>query len=63
MEFDSILKPAIQRREKKRDRFEEEIIKTILEREELEDKPLELVTESLKGYIKDLHNLQAESKV
>lgn len=57
LEFDSILKPAIQRREKKIDRFEEDIIRTILEKEDIEDKPLELFTPSLKGYIKDLHNL------
>jgi len=59
--YDDILKPGIMRQEKKRDRFEEDIIKHILQQEDVEglDKPIELVTESLKGYIKDLRDLQA----
>lgn len=57
--FDDILTPAIARQAKNRDRFEEDIIKTILEREDREDdeKPLEILSESLKGYIKDLKGL------
>lgn len=41
--FDNVLKPAILRQERKRDRFEDDIMKTILEKEEdpeLEEKPL-----------------------
>lgn len=59
--YDSIIKPTIQRAENKRDHFEEDIIKAILEKEEQEfdDKPLELVSESLRGYIHDLKEMQA----
>lgn len=61
--FDDILRPALLRQEKKRDRFEEDIIHAILDREETEidSKPLEIVSESLKGYIKDLRDLQTNS--
>lgn len=61
--FDDILRPALLRQEKKRDRFEEDIIHAILDREETEidSKPLEIVSESLKGYIKDLKDLQTNS--
>lgn len=55
--FDNILGLSIKRQQKKFDHFEENIIKAILEKEEMEDKPLELVTKSLKGYVKDLHLL------
>lgn len=62
--YDDIIKPAILRQQKKHDHFEEDIIKGILEREEWEDedKPLEIFSESLKGYIKDVHKLQKEAK-
>lgn len=58
--YDEIIKNSVRRTEKKRDRFEEDIIKAILEREETEadQKPLELVTESLKGYIRDIKDMQ-----
>ena len=54
--YDDIIKPAILRQQKKHDPFEEDIIKGILEREEWqdEDKPLEIFSESLKGYIADV---------
>jgi len=59
MAFDSILKPAILRAEKKHDHFSEGIIKNILEREEWEDedKPLQIFSESLKGYVKEVQQL------
>ena len=46
--------------QKKHDYFEEDVIKGILEREQWEDenKPLEIFSESLKGYIKDVETLQ-----
>ena len=62
--YDDIIKPSILRQQKKHDYFEEDVIKGILEREEWEDenKPLEVFSESLKGYFKDVQNLQQESK-
>jgi hypothetical protein len=58
--FDDILKPALKKQESKRDRFEEDIMKAILEKgeDDTEDKPLELFSESLKGYVKDIKELQ-----
>jgi len=58
--YDDIIKPSILRQQKKHDHFEEDIIKGILEREEWEDedKPLQIFSESLKGYIKDVKELQ-----
>lgn len=58
--YDDLIKPAILRQQKKHDHFEEDIIKGILEREEWEDedKPLEIYSESLKGYIHDVKQLQ-----
>lgn len=58
--FDSILSPQIRMKEKKRDRFDEDIIKSILEREDtdFDSKPLDFVTESLRGYMHDLKELQ-----
>lgn len=58
--YDDIIKPAILRQQKKHDYFEEDIIKGILEREEWqdEDKPLEIFSESLKGYIHDVKQIQ-----
>lgn len=40
-------------KEKRRDRFEEDIINAILEREDvdLDTKPLDIVSESLRGYM------------
>jgi len=60
MPFDDLIKPAILRQQKNHDHFEEDIIKGILEREEWEDedKPLEIYSESLKGYIHDVKQLQ-----
>jgi len=58
--YDEILSPQIRLKETKRDHFDEDIIKSILEREDagdLDNKPLEIVTESLRGYIHDLHEL------
>jgi hypothetical protein len=54
--YDDLIKPAIIRQQKKHDYFEEDIIKGVLEREEWEDedKPLEIFSTGLKGYIKDL---------
>ena len=60
--FDSILTPALARKDKKRDRIDEEIIKNILEQEDNEveaGKPLELYSESLKGYMKELKEMQS----
>lgn len=58
--YDSIIKPAIIRAQKKHDHFSEDIIKGILEREEWEDedKPLQIFSESLKGYVKEVQQLQ-----
>lgn len=58
--YDDLIKPAILRQQKKHDYFEEDIIKGILEREEWqdEDKPLEIFSESLKGYIHDVKQIQ-----
>ena len=58
--YDDIIKPSILRQQKKHDYFEEDVIKGILEREQWEDenKPLEIFSESLKGYIKDVETLQ-----
>ena len=58
--YDDLIKPAILRQQKKHDYFEEDIIKGILEREEWqdEDKPLEIFSESLKGYIQDVKQIQ-----
>lgn len=58
--YDDLIKPAILRQQKKHDHFEEDIIKGILEREEWQDeeKPLEIFSESLKGYIHDVKQLQ-----
>ncbi|CDW91502.1 50s ribosomal protein l4 [Stylonychia lemnae] len=59
--YDTLLPNHVARQERKRDRFDEDIIRSILEREdfaEIEDKPLQIVTESLKGYIQDLKELQ-----
>ena len=61
--MDSILPYAIAQKEKKKDRFDEDIIKSILNQEEVEaqvDKPLKIYSESLKGYIEDLKKLQKE---
>lgn len=62
--YDDIIKPSILRQQKRHDHFEEDIIKGILEREEWEDenKPLEIFSETLKGYIKDVQNLQQDNK-
>lgn len=51
--YDTLLKPAIMRAEKKRDKFDDDIIKAILEREETDQdlKPLNIFSESLKGYV------------
>lgn len=51
--FDEVLSPQIRLKEKRRDRFEEDIINSILEREgvDLDNKPLEIVSESLRGYM------------
>ena len=61
--YDDLIKPAILRQQKKHDHFEEDIIKGILEREEWEDeeKPLQIFSETLKGYIKDVQVLQEKS--
>ena len=58
--FDDLIKPAVLRQQRKHDHFEEDIIKGILEREEWEDedKPLKIFSESLKGYVKDVKELQ-----
>jgi hypothetical protein len=60
--YDDIIKPAILRQQKKHDYFEEDIIKGILDREEWEDesKPLEIFSESLKGYIHDVKDMQTK---
>ena len=62
--YDDIIKPSIIRQQNKHDHFEDDIIKGILEREQWEDenKPLEIFSESLKGYIKDVQTLQQEHK-
>lgn len=62
--YDDIIKSAILRQKKKHDHFEEDIIKGILNREEWEDesKPLEIFSESLKGYITDVKDLQTKHK-
>jgi hypothetical protein len=58
--YDDLIRPAILRQQRKHDHFEEDIIKGILEREEWqdEDKPLEIFSESLKGFIHDVKQLQ-----
>lgn len=58
--YDDILKPAIQRQQKKHDHFEEDILRGVLEREEWEDenKPLQIFSQSLKGYVKEVKELQ-----
>lgn len=58
--YDDILYGSIRRAEKKKDHFDEDIIRAILEREETEEdsKPLEIITESLKGYMHELKDLQ-----
>lgn len=62
--YDDLIKPAILRQQKKHDHFEEDIIKGILEREQWEDeeKPLQIFTESLKGYVKEVHELQQQKQ-
>lgn len=62
--YDDIIKPAILRQQKKFDHFEEDIIKGILEKEEWEDedKPLEIFSESLKGYVQDVQKLQRDKQ-
>lgn len=51
--YDSVLGPALRRAEKQRDKFDDDIIKAILEREETDqdEKPLQIFSESLKGYV------------
>ena len=63
MEYDSILKQNIYHYEKRRDPFDEDIINAILEKEQpdFDDKPLKVLSSSLRGYVKDLHKLQKES--
>lgn len=58
--YDDILSPQIRLKERKRDRFEEDIIHSLLEREDadFDSKPLDIVTESLRGYMHDLKTLQ-----
>jgi hypothetical protein len=54
------------KKEKKRDRFEDDIMKTILEKEETDDfneKPMEIFSESLKGYVKDIKELQTGGQI
>jgi hypothetical protein len=61
--YDDIIKPAILRRERQRDHFEEDILRPILDEEEEwedEDKPLQLFTPSLKGYVEDVKALQQQ---
>jgi hypothetical protein len=60
-----VLKPQLKLAAKKRDRFDDDIIKAILERPETDadEKPLQLFTESLKGYISDLKDIQTKDKV
>ena len=60
--YDDIIKPTVLRAQKRHDHFEEDIIKGILEREEWEDeeKPLQIFTESLKGYIQDVQQVQKQ---
>ena len=61
--YDDIIKPTILRAQKKHDHFSEDIIKNILEREEWEDenKPLQIFTPTLKGYIEEVKELQKVS--
>ena len=58
--YDTILESAIKRTQSKRDHFEEDIIKPILEGEEKEgeEKPMTILSESLKGYVKDIKYMQ-----
>jgi hypothetical protein len=56
--YDAHLSPQQRRKEKKFDRFNDGIIKEILENEDTEfeadERPLKLVTKSLDGYVQDL---------
>ena len=61
--YDDIIKPSILRRERQRDHFEEDILRPILDEEEEwedEEKPLQLFTPSLKGYVQDVRALQQQ---
>ena len=60
LQYDSVIKPTLLRAERKRDHFEEDILKAILEKEDEDGKPLELVTPALKGYMQDLKELQTK---
>jgi len=61
--YDDILQHQINRKEKKIDKFNDLIIKKTLEEDpELFDKPLTLLTRSLKGYVRELKAVQQKSK-
>ena len=61
--YDDVVFAQVRRQEKKRDRFDEDIIQAILQREENEEdgQPLELITESLRGFMHELKDLQKGS--
>lgn len=63
--FDDILKPSLQKAEKRKDKFDDDIIRAILERGEIDEdeKPLKIFSESLKGYITDVKDLQKNKEV
>jgi hypothetical protein len=62
--FDSVLGPQLRLTARKRDKFDDDIIKSILEREETDEdgKPMQIFTESLKGYVEDLKTLQGKGQ-
>lgn len=62
--YDEVLTPQIRKAEKKKDKFDDDIIKAILERPETDadEKPLQIFSESLKGYVNDLKEMQNKRK-
>ena len=60
LKYDSVIKSTLLRAERKRDHFEEDILKAILEKEDEDGRPLELITPTLKGYMQDLKELQGK---